>query len=123
MADPKKITTQASKKELEHWLQQQLEAAGGDKAMDTDAGQVPDPDNKNPFYQDAIEGLDKFSSTREIYKHTNRINRSIQKKTGVSRKKGTLETSHIFWFVVAIIVIIMVIILAFIVIRMRLGQI
>ncbi|UAY54675.1 hypothetical protein [Arachidicoccus terrestris] len=119
MADPKKISPQAGKKELERWLQEQLNAPGSDMAQGDDGP----PNKDDPFYKDAMEGLGKFSSTREIYNHTNRINRSIQKKTGAGRKKGPVDTGHLFWFVVAIVVIIMVIILAFVVIRMRLGQI
>lgn len=119
MADPKKISPQTSKKELDKWLQQQLNAAGSDASP----GQDGLSDEDDPFYTDAMEGLNKFGSTREIYQQASRVNRSIQKKTGAGRKKGPFEAGHMFWFVVAIIVIIMVIILAFVVIRMRLGQI
>lgn len=119
MADPKKISPQAGKTELEQWLQEQLNASGNDLPH----GQDGLADKNDPFYKDAVEGLGKFNSTREIYNHTNRINRSIQKKTGAGRKKAPLGSGHLFWFVVAIVIIITVIILAFIVIRMRLGQI
>jgi len=119
MADPKKLSPQASKKELDKWLQQQLNAAGGEASSSQDGLM----DKDDPFYKEAMEGLNKFGSTREIYRQTTRVNRSIQKKTGADRKKGPLQAGHVFWFVVAIIVIIMVIILAFIVIRMRMGQI
>lgn len=119
MADPKKIATPAGKKELEQWLQQQLAAA----SQDAPGHSQGRPDQGDPFYQEAIEGLKKFSSTREIYKHTNRINHMVQKRTGAGRKKTPLVVGQFFWFIVAAIVIIMVVVVAFIVIRMRLGQI
>lgn len=119
MADPKKISPPSSKIELEKWLQQQLDAAGGTVS----APQPGEPSNDDPFYKDAMEGLKKFDSTSDIYKHTSRINRSLQKKTGAGKKKNLLAAGHLFWFLIAIVVVIMVIILAFVVIRMRMGQI
>ena len=120
MADPKKISPAASKKELEKWLQEQLDTVmsagqGGDD--------IEEKTKEDSFYQDAIEGLNKFQSTREVYRQTHRINKALKSKTGDHRHKKSLESNHLFWFVVAIVLIITIIIMAFIVLRMRMGQI
>ncbi|SDZ83338.1 hypothetical protein SAMN05192529_102219 [Arachidicoccus rhizosphaerae] len=120
MADPKKISPSASNKELEKWLQEQLDAA-----MDSGQGAQGDQETRaeDPFFKDAIEGLNKFQGAREVYRQTHRINKALTSKTGSRRHKKSLETNHLFWFIVAIIIIISVIIMAFVVLRMRMGQI
>ena len=125
MADPKKISTSAkrpvSNKDLENWLKQQIDAAAGSEGAVGHDGSTPE--QEDPFYQEAMEGLNKFDSAREIYQQASRVNRSIARKTGTDRKKNLMGTGQIFWLIVAVIVVIMVVILAFVVIRMRAGQI
>jgi len=119
MAEKKKISA-AGKIDLEKWLQDQLEAVNPGALTESQKESLPEQD---PFYQDALEGLSKFDSTGEIYRQSNRIKRALRKKTGGPRKKNIFEASPLFWFIVAILIIITVILLAFVVLRMRMGQI
>lgn len=118
MADAKKISP-ASGKNLEKWLQEQLDAAGRHDARSSAAA---DEQPEDDFYKDAMEGLKQFPSTRDIYHHTRRINRELEKKTGLNHKRRPAN-GHLFWMITAILVILTIIILAFIVLRMRIGQI
>ncbi|GAB3361960.1 hypothetical protein GCM10027566_29170 [Arachidicoccus ginsenosidivorans] len=120
MAEKKKISANASTKDLDKWLQDKLDAVNNGGMAE---GHDEKTDEQDPFLQDALEGLSKFSSTKEIYRQTGRVNRALEKKTGGARKINIFEASPIFWFIVAIIIIITVIILAFVVLRMRMGQI
>ena len=118
MADPKKIEQKPDGKALDQWLHQQLHAAGG--GMSGQQGEKT-ADNEDEFDKEALEGLEKFHSTTEIYQQTARINRMVQKKTGGDRHKPPLDWGQHFWVIVALFVVILLIILAFIVIRLLKG--
>lgn len=83
-----------------------VEAAGKDPAQD-------------PFYQDAIEGLKAFESTARIHQQADKINRTLLKKLRRSRRKKPVQLSHVFWYIIAVVVIVMAIVLAFAVIRLK----
>jgi hypothetical protein len=120
MADPKKISPAPSNKELEKWLREQLDAA----MTAGQAGQGGQETTKeDPFYQDAMEGLSKFTGPAEVYRQTRRIHKALSSKTSAHRHKKSLESNHLFWFIIAIIVVIAIIIMAYVVLRMRMGQI
>ena len=119
MAKQKKISSPATEQELNHWLQKQLEAT----TLHSGGSYDQDLDPEDPFYNDALEGLEKFDSTAEIYKQTAAINRNLKGKINGGRKKNQLDSAGLFWYIIAIILILILVIVAFIVLRMRMGQI
>lgn len=80
--------------------------------MDADAAE-------DPFYQDALEGLKAFDSADTIKKNADLINHELQKKLRRSSRKKSVQLSHVFWYIIAVIVVIMVILLAYAVISLK----
>ena len=119
MAKQKHISTQSSQQELEDWLRQQLEGT----ALPGSGHPQQRVDQEDPFYKEAMEGLEKFDSTADIYKQTSAVNRSLQQKISQAGRKRPLDGSTLYWYIIAVVVILLMVVIAFVVLRMRMGQI
>ena len=71
------------------------------------------------FVNDAVEGLQQFSSTREVQHLAEQLNRQLRKETSATQlKKRRRRIKDQPWTIIAIIVLVVLCILGFIVIRM-----
>jgi hypothetical protein len=71
------------------------------------------------FVNDAVEGLQQFSSTREVQHLTEQLNRQLRKETSATQlRKRRRRIKDQPWTIIAIIVIVVLCILGFLVIRM-----
>ena len=74
----------------------------------------------SPFVNDAVEGLQQFSSRQKLDKYVNHLNKDLHQY--IATKKEIREKRRIkdlSWILVAVIIVLLLCILAYIVIRMQ----
>lgn len=74
---------------------------------------------EDPFLQDALEGLESFSSVDKIHHNVQQLNKKLHRSTRSKRKSRPFEFKQIFWFVLAVVIIILLVLLGFEVLSLR----
>ena len=71
------------------------------------------------FLQDAMEGLESFSSTDKIRQNMQQLNKKLRISTQSKRKNSLIDSKQLFWFILAVAIIILLVMLAYEVISLR----
>lgn len=114
MADKKNISSkkiQPGKDALKVYLKDNLsESCSQSSGNDID---------EDVFLQDALEGLESFSSVDKIHHNVQQLNKKLHHSTRSKRKSRPFEFKQISWFVLAVVIVILLVLLAFEVLRLR----
>ena len=74
---------------------------------------------EDDFVNDAVEGLQNFTSPKKIDSYLNQLNKNLQQQLEVKKqKKEKREIKHLGWIIFAAVLILVLCVLGFVVIHM-----
>jgi len=73
---------------------------------------------ESPFVNDAVEGLQNFSSTEKINAYKKDINEQLHQKLEEKKSRRKKVIGNLSWEIVAVIVIILLCLLAYVIVEM-----
>ncbi len=74
----------------------------------------------SPFVNDAVEGLQQFSSHQKLDEYVNHLNKDLHQYIAAKKEiKEKRRIKDLSWIIVAVIIVLLLCILAYIVIRMQ----
>src|SRR5579885_3026357 len=75
--------------------------------------------NNSSFINDAVEGLQQFSSTTKMNTYVRQINEHLHHRLNEKERKRKLSTPNLSWQIIAVIIIIVLCIIGYVVIEMQ----
>lgn len=74
----------------------------------------------SPFVNDAVEGLQQFTSRQKLDEYVNHLNKDLHQYIAAKKElKEKRRIKNLSWIIVAVIIILLLCILAYIVVRMQ----
>jgi hypothetical protein len=89
------------------------------KASAGEAHEVEKQMADDAFVNDAVEGLQSFTSPKKLDDHVGQLNKKLQQQLNIKKqKKEKREIKHLSWIILAVIIILVLCVLGYVVIHM-----
>jgi hypothetical protein len=74
------------------------------------------------FINDAVEGLQAFSSTKHVDEYVSELNKKLHQQLTSKKYKDKRKMKDLTWIIIAVIIILLLCVFAFVVVRMQTGK-
>ena len=98
--------------------EEQLMNYASNKSSDEEAHKVEMKMNSSPFENDAVEGLQNFSSTEKVSSYVQQINKNLHIVLAEKKRKKDKGITNLSWQITAVIIIIILCVLGYVIIEM-----
>lgn len=98
--------------------EEQLMNYANNKSSDEEAHNVEQKMNNSQFVNDAVEGLQNFSSTEKMNTYVQQINENLHTRLVEKKRKKDKGITNLSWQIIAVITIIILCVLGYVIIEM-----
>ncbi len=98
--------------------EEQLMNYANNKSSDEEAHNVEKKMNNSQFVNDAVEGLQNFSSTEKMNIYVQQINENLHTRLGERKRTKNKGITNLSWQIIAVIIIIILCVLGYVIIEM-----